>query len=36
MITFIPLPDMPILGFSNPAVNKDINKDKWGYSYLIE
>ena len=30
-----PLPDMPILGFSNSAANKDMmekNRDKWGCS----
>ena len=34
-----PLPDMPILGYSN-SENKDNydvkNIDKWGYKYLIE
>ena len=34
-----PLPDMPILGSSNSAANKDMMSKiwtKWGYSYLIE
>ena len=36
---FNPLPDMPILGSSNSATNKDMierNVDKWGYNYVIE
>ena len=37
VLTFNPLPDMPILSSTNSAANKDVkNMDKWGYSYLIE
>ena len=34
-----PLPHMPILGFSNSAVNKDMMSKIWtdeGYNYLLE
>ena len=34
-----PLPDMPILGSSNPATNKDMISKIWpnvGFNYLIE
>ena len=36
---FNPLPQMPILGSSNSAANKNMmlkNMDKCGYNYLIE
>ena len=38
-ICFNPLPDMPILGSSNLAANKEYdakNMDKWEYNFLIE
>ena len=35
-----PFRDMPILGSSDSAANKDVcdvkNMDKWGYKYLIQ
>ena len=34
-----PLPQMPILGSSDSAANKNMifkNIDKWGYNFLIE
>ena len=33
---FNPLPNMPILGFSNSGQNKDMMSKIWGYNYLIE
>ena len=36
---FNPLPDMPILGSSNSAANKDMMAKiwkKWGYNYLLK